>query len=696
MFETLTKRNKLKKAKQLFLDAADRDQNWQMEAREDFAFRDGNQWTKEEKQILEEELRPALTFNLTKSHIDLIMGMNEENRIVHRATPIEKTDTFLAEVLNDIASWVQENNNFTAEEDGALESAAICGRGYVAIDFVPDPDNFGEIIMTEVDVPVHEVHFDPASRRPNLEDASYITWDRWLTREDFKIRYPKLSSKKIDILMETGTNYGLSSAAKDIPQGGFDLPQDDDRDDDYTRPLDFNFFDKRKNMLRVVHMEYWDTYKRWFAYNPDPNVRGFVEIPKMPTKEQKEAYLAEFGKEMTYEYMMDKRVKWLQFIGEDILYDDVSPLPYKGFSIVPMFAYRDISKRSMNHFGVVRLMKDPQKEINKRWSQALNMLNQQVQPGVYAETDAFVDQRQAEQSLKEAGSITWVNAGSLAGGKLKEREVPKMPNAPMQMQEFSKDIMKQITGINPDLLGQDRGRQEAGVVIRLRQQQGTVLLRPLFRAYNEMKKQLFMRQLSIIMSYMPTPQVMKILGQNERYSVDKSTGDIVDNLHGLVAPIRAVQNLEYNIATEQAPGNMSQRMLELTALLEMSQQMPVPPEQIIDKLELPASDKAQWLAYIQQQQMGMQEQQQQMVAMEAQFKDREIKVDEQRNMLEFMVDMAKIKQMAEKDEKKMVSDFSKLSVEQQSNILQFAAQMAQVAATATANKEQQKKQGEKK
>jgi hypothetical protein len=484
MFEKLTKQKKLEAAKDLFMKTVSADMEWQGIAQEDFNFRDGNQWSADERRILEDELRPILTFNLTKSSVDLIMGMNEDNRIVHKASPVDPSDGFLAEVLNDITNWVQETNEFEDEEDDALESAAICGRGYVAIDFLPDPKKFGEIIMEEVGVPVSEIHFDQTSRRPNLEDASFICWDRWMAVEEFKIRYPKVTGKALEDIIEGSMSFGLESASKDAPQQSFDIPMDIRSDEsDYNMALDLNFYDKTKQMVRVVHMEYWEAYKKYFVFNPETGI--FEEVgEKKPTKAMQAEYLEVFGEEMVIEEMMDKRVRWFQFIGSKILYDAVSPLPYDGFSIVPMFAFKDVSKKTANHFGLVRLMKDPQKEVNKRWSQALNMLNQQVQPGVYAETEAFVDERQALVSMKEAGSVTWVQAGTLTQGKLKERTVPTFPNAPMQMEQFSQDIMKKITGINPDLLGQDRGRQEPGVVIRLRQQQGMTLLKPLFKAYN--------------------------------------------------------------------------------------------------------------------------------------------------------------------------------------------------------------------
>lgn len=687
MFEKLNKKLKLKKAKKLFMDAVDRDGKWQQDAREDFKFRDGDQWSEEEKQILNEELRPILTFNLTKSSVDLIMGMNEDNKVIHRASPFEPTDSFLCEVLNDLSKYFQESNDFAVEEDGALESAAICGRGFVGIDFAPDPKKFGEISITEIDIPVHEVHFDPAARRPSLEDSSYIVWDRWMTREDFKIRYPKISENKIEQLINTKDSVGIMTD----PLSDDGIPVSDSESVDYEREMDtdINFFDRHKNMVRVVHMEYWEYYQRHYVFNPE--VGGFVEVPIRPGAEEKARFLAEFGEELTCETMYDKRVKWLQYTGEDILYDDVAPLAFPGFSIVPVIAYRDVSKRTVNHFGIVRLMKDPQREINKRWSQALNMLNQQVQPGVYAETDAFVDEQQAIQSMKVAGDITWVNSGALTGGKLKERTVPTFPNAPMQMEQFSQDIMKKITGINPDLLGQDRGRQEPGVVVRLRQQQGMTLLKPLFRNFNAMKKELFKRQLSIIMNYMPDDQILRVLGSNDQYKVDEGgmvidvSSEIVNPETGevegyeLVANIRDVRNLEYNVAAEEAPGNMTKRMLELQGLMEMSKLLPVPPEQLIEKLDIGATDKRKWLKYINDQQQASQEKEEEVLAKEIEFRETELGQKDKEIQLDFLVDMAKIKQMAEKDEKAMVTKMEQMSSTERMDIVKFAAQMLQIS-----------------
>ena len=679
MFEQLAKAEKLKKAKKVFIESVSIDGDWQGTARHAFNIRDGIQWSKEELEIMQEEMRPALTFNMVKSSVDLIMGMNEDNKIRYRVSPTEPSDAFLAEVLNDIVDWVYEDKDFDDEEGDALESATICGRGFVATDFLPDPKRFGEILMSLVHVPVHEIHFDPAARRRNLDDASYICWDRWLPVEDFKMRYPKVKGKDLKEIVEFSKSWGMDGVDEhgQTPVDPFEIPADTDADSsDYDQPMDLSYYDKSKQMIRVVHMEYWEVFDRYYVWNPEAKV--WEEAPEKPTKAVKAAFLEEFEQEMAIEVVKDKHVKWMHFTGDHILFDDVSPLPYEGFSIVNMFAFTDISKRTMNHFGIVRGMIDPQKEINKRWSQALNMLNNQVQPGVFAEIDSFVDELQAKQSMKEPGGITYLNAGALSSGMIQERNLPTFPNAPMQMEQYSQDILRKITGINPDLLGQDRGRQEPGVVIRLRQQQGITLLKPLFRNFNLLKKGVFQRMLSVIVKYMPDEQILRILGESDRYQIDPNTGVITDKATKMQADLRNVRDLGYNVKSEQSPGNMTLRMLELSALMEMQQAgFPVDPLQVIEKMELPASEKARWTQYIQQQQEAQAKAAEEEKQTAIQLEQAKLGVQKEKNSLDFILGSAKIDQMESKDDKKMQMDVARLDLDQRKSVAEFALGLIQ-------------------
>jgi len=676
VFDKLSKAEKLKRAKKLFIEASELDNSFQREAREDFEFRDGNQWTEMEKKLLSEDNRPHLTFNLIKSSVDLIMGLNEDTKVRYFAAPVEPSDDFLCEVLNDTASFVQDKSNAEESEDDAFESAVICGRGWNAVDFNPDPKRLGYIKVEFPSIPVHEVKKDPTSRRADLHDAGFIFWDKWIAAEDFKIQHPKFKNH-MDEVMDTGLMMDNLTSLE--PQMPFDTDNSGEEDtSDYNTPLDTNYFDRGKRMVRLIHMEYWQAYKRYYGFNPETGQP--MEFEKKNLSQLKLVYPVKFNQEFEYVTIMDKKVRWFQFIGDKILYDDDSPLPYHGFSVVPCFAYSDVSKRTGNNFGIVRLMKDPQREVNKRWSQTLNWLNQQVAPGVYVEESAFVDQGQGEASLKTPGSATLLQDGALSNNRILERKVPAFPNAPMALEESAQQLMRKVTGINPDLLGMDRGRQEPGVVIRLRQQQGMMLLKPLFKSAQRMKKANFERLLAVIMEYMPDEQIMSILGQNDKYQIQD--GVIFDKQYGQQADIRNIRDLKYNVNSEESPANKSKRVMDIAVFMEMRQAgFEVDPNAVIEKLDISASEKRRWLDYIAQQQQAAQQAQEQQLELEKLKIQSNMQVGMRKIDTGDVLGHEKLDETIRKDSQKHYIDKEKLTLEERRQELDFIARTAQTEAT---------------
>jgi len=618
MFDGLKKEEKLKRAKKLHIQAASADSDFQREAKEDFEFRDGFQWTKQEKQLLEADNRPCLTFNLIFNSIELIKGLNEDTKVRFFATPVEPSDDFLCEVLTNAADYARTAGGAEEAEDDTFESSATCGRGWQGIDFDPDPKRLGHILLNFPSIPVHEVKKDPSSRRQDLGDASHIFWEKWLTEEDFKIRYPKYASH-MESIRETGQMSGPLYTGK--PDSMFEVDDLNEEDiSDYSTPLDISYFNRSRNMVRVIHMEYWQAYRRYYGFSPETGKT--MEFEKKNLKRLQQAWPLLYkdmngeGKEFEYVTVMDKKVKWLQFIGDKILYDGDSPLPYDGFSIVPCFAYSDASRRTGNNFGPPRLMRDPQREVNKRRSQAINLLNTQVQPGVFIEDGVFVDDEQGRASLKIPGEPTIVVDGAIKEGRIQERPVPVPPTAPMQLEEAALSIMKRVSPAgNPDLLGMDSGRQEPGVVLRTRLDRGIMLLKPLYKNNNRMKKEIYRRTLAVIVKYMPDEQIMDILGQTERYVIQN--GVIYDKKYGQQADIRDLRNLKYNVDVEESPANKSKRVMDLSIYLEMMQNgFPVDPNAVIEKLDIPASEKKRWLEFIEAQQKAQEEAQAQQAELE--------------------------------------------------------------------------------
>ena len=683
MFEGLSKKKLLQKAKSAVENAITADTAFVETCKKAFRFRDGDHYTDEQKQLLADEGREALVYNLIRNRIALIMGLNEENRKRYFPDPVEENDGFLCEVLSDAVEWVAEKFNVDDEVTSAKEASAICGRGWLATDFNPDPKRLGHIKLSVINVSTYEVKKDPASRKNDLGDCSYVVWNKWLTVEDFKIKHPK-EAKHIDTIMATGMMLG--SPYEGFEDNSYVIDHTNrfgEELNSYNRQADLTYYDKGKRRIRITHMEYWQAYNRYYRMSPENN--EMVEFDKEQKGAWEQIYADVYQMPFEFETVPDKKVRWLQFIGDKILYDDDAPLEFDGFSLVPVFAYRDASLKSGDHCGVVKDIIDPQLEVDKRMSQALNWINKSVQPGLLAETGAFVDDAQGEDSLRENGSVTHLNEGGL--NKIKEREMPKLPNAPLQMAEISKDMVDIISGINPDLMGQDQGRQDAGVVIKLRQQQGMLLLKPLFKNFDAAHKAVYERLLAIIVQYMPEDQIMSIIGQSNKYHVQD--GIVYDKEHGLQADIRDVKNLQYNVDMEERPGNKTKRMLELAIFIEMMQYgFAVDPRVVISRTDLPETEKRQWVEYVDAQEQAAAEAAAKAHELEVMKIQSNIQQQDKKTDVNAGLGSAKLEEAKRKGDMKDNVDRTKLLLEDQRQKLDFIARNDQ---NKQAGKQQQEK-----
>ncbi|MCP4569466.1 MAG: hypothetical protein GY841_17965 [FCB group bacterium] len=667
-----------------FEAAIEHDSDWQNEAYEDFKFKAGGtgQWSSEEIKRLESENRTHYTFNLCKPLVGLIMGVNAQNRVTMDPQPVEKQDQFLCDVLNEAARFVDERTSADTEEDEAFEDSTTCGRGFLQIDIEADPRRPTEIRIVESALNVQNVHMDPLGTRDDLGDHRYIFHEKWYSKEDFKVRYPKYA-KEVESLLRTGT-IAATRPHSENPSDIFEAANWSDTED-YEREISTTFYDRAKELIRVIRCEYWKAFERYYYINPQTDQPE--EFDPKHLQEVQMFYQAVYNEEFQFTKVWDKKVKWCHFVGHRIILNGDNPIPYRGFSIVPVFAYKDKSD-GVTHYGVIRDVKDPQREVNRRWNQTLHLLMHQEQ-GLAAEVDAFLNKKQAEKTWNDPTKITWLRKGALAQGKIKEKPGVIVSNGLMMLEERGQDIMKKISGINPDLLGDDRGRQEPGVVIRLRQQQGMTLLEKLFKNFHTSRKEMYKRKLAIIMQYMPDPQLMRILGSTDTYEIQD--GIIINKKTGHQAELRDVRNLEYNTSVQEAKGNMSKQMFELNIFMEMMKTgMPVDPKAVIEKLNLSATEKANWIEYVEgkEQQSSMVGQlEQQIQQMELQIKSMKIQTnaeidkqrlaqEAQRDQTESQLRLADIGRKAEKDDKDFVAKISDLNRKDQELLIELAERMA--------------------
>ena len=92
-----------------------KENGWREEAREDFKFALGDQWSQSDRDLLKKEGRPCLTFNKIEPLLDLVGGWQRENSMRIRIYPEGGEDKIFSEIgdrcLKAIDKWTKLNYN---------------------------------------------------------------------------------------------------------------------------------------------------------------------------------------------------------------------------------------------------------------------------------------------------------------------------------------------------------------------------------------------------------------------------------------------------------------------------------------------------------------------------------------------------------------------------------------------------------
>ena len=505
-------------------------QEWRKEAREDFEFYSGNQWSDKDRQALASQMRPALTFNRIAPRVNAVVGSEINNRREVRYIPREQGDALANEVLTAAGEWFRDECGAEDEESDAFEDAVICGMGWTdtRLDFEVDPD--GAPVIERMD-PL-EIVWDCNASKPNLTDANRLSRIRDVPYEEASELTGVKDKKKLHAAWVKGIG--------DAKQHDQDAADDyDGSQGDATGDLP-----KRCTLVEI----------RWLereAYFRGPDI--MTGEPREYTEQQVELARRQFPDFPAIKQY--RKVVRRAFIGSEVLGKPDKPMVPPGmFGWEAITGYRD--KINGTFYGIVRAAKDPQRWANKFFSQTQYLLNSQAKGGIAAEKGAFEDQRQAEESWAKQDAITWLEPGALSGEK------PRiMPKAPAQFPtgfwalfQEAQDEISQVMGLSPEFIG-TREVDQAGVLEYQRRQSTLNLLASLFNALRRYRKRQGKTVLYLIQEHLADGRLIRIVGEDKRQYVPLTK--------------EAVANKTYDIIVDDSPTSPNEKERTWQILLQM-------------------------------------------------------------------------------------------------------------------------------
>jgi hypothetical protein len=459
---------------------------WIKQADNDMRFSLGDQWSSSEKGYLKNKRRNAFVFNKIKRVIKIISGYQRKNRLSYKVDPNENSDTQDASIWSQTLQYVMRHSrgyNVMSEafEQGTLKTGLNLVEPW--LDFSTDPLN-GELKYTRI--PHNRFLLHPSFTRRDLSDCPEILRREWITRSAAKSILPFFAGQIDKLKPETrpaqDNKYITSNFNENL------LHQDLLRYDEHwvrvSKPITV-FFDTTNGRMFKFTGKDKDAreVKRQFP---------FLEIIKR----------------------FERDVEVTIFLEDEEVYHGPDPLGTKDYRFVPVMGYFDSEFIELDKKlqGIIRDIIDPQREINKRRSKNMDILDSQLNTGYIAEEKAVVNKESLYQTGQ--GGVIWLKqqSGRSIEERLKKIVPPDIPPGNLEMQKTMDNDLIEISGANNELLGlADKDDVEvAGILAKIRTGQALTTLQDLFDNYGISKELLGRNSMSIIRNNWDAAKIFKI------------------------------------------------------------------------------------------------------------------------------------------------------------------------------------------
>ncbi|BAF86838.1 hypothetical protein AZC_0840 [Azorhizobium caulinodans ORS 571] len=516
------------------MDAA-HSHKWRPAAREWYAFVAGDQWSSEEKAALESQQRPAIVFNRSLSIIKAVAGSEINGRQEIHYLPRTLDDAGVNEALTGASKYFADQAGAEDEESDAFQDSLICGMGWTEqrLDNTENPE--GDYVEDRID-PL-EMFWDRSAKKRNLADARRVCRVRKIPISDARDMFPGFTDAELDA---TWADAGeLIDPNKTVEQKRV-------RDGNYDA---FSLDDDRSEVT-LVEFQWWEKERYFIAADPATGQR--IEL-SAKEHDVLSGRLSKLGVQLN-SASATRKVYKRAFIGSVVL--EVSTPPTGNtFSYACITGERD--RNAGTWFGLMQLMRDPQKWANRWLQQALHIMNTNAKGGLLAEEDAFEDQRDAEETWARPDAITWLRKGALSsvnGAKVQPKPQTGIPAGYYQLLEFAISSIRDVTGINLELLGM-RDANQPGILEAQRKQAAMTILATAFDSLRRYRKVIGKQRLYFIQNFLSDGRLVRILGR--------------DGTERVIPLMRDTTVGEYDVVIDDAPSAPNQKEANWAIISQM-------------------------------------------------------------------------------------------------------------------------------
>lgn len=423
--------------------------------------------------------RNALVFNRIKRVVKIVTGYERRHRLSMKIGPVGLEDDQVSSWMTGVIMHAMSSaNGYNVISDTFMYGPLITGLGLIELYL----DSNGDLAFRRK--AYNTFLLDPSTTERDLSNCGYLTLRDMLSRDQIKALLPDRESE-IDDIPDTNldTRYSTHSFATER-MGKNLLPYD-------------QFLRKSKKRVKYLVIPERNMEKIW----GDAPVSAFKELKNRLPEEMRSAKL---------ENRWQDECTLSVLVNGEVLYDGPNTLKLDTYNYVAFFGNfcPEIDNDKLRVSGMIRVLRDPQIEFNKRLSQELDIIESQIMSGWKAEKGAVIN----PDSLLQAGqgATVWLHDGKIdAVEKIRPGDIP--PGIAAVHQTLDKLIVE-LPGINEALLGTD-DKDIAGVLSKLRQGAGLTGLQDWFDNLGLSKRQLGKLSAQIVQKNYSREKVERIINK---------------------------------------------------------------------------------------------------------------------------------------------------------------------------------------
>lgn len=431
--------------------------NWRRNAAEDYAFMQGKQWEDADLKKMREAGRPVITINRIRATVNLLCGYASQNETEPDFLPRSEEDDRISRVAKGITKYCLDRAHYQRNKGKCFRDKIICGLANYWVSYEFDYQKLDGAIKIDRVSPF-DVFIDPESTEENLSDAQFVGRYSWESTRKLKQVYPD-KANEIDMLSHKYDDTELEAGAIETING------------------EALWYNEKYKKVRVV--QYW--YKEYGKKNVYMTKEGLID-----ENNPLFVVLLATGKKPTS--IPDTKIRYATFSDSVLLEEGESPYKHGKFPLVREYCYYtgELIDDELEPAGVVRDLKDAQREKNKNRSQRMHVVNQQSLGVRFWQGQ--IDEH--DKKIIEKKSTTPGANIFLKPGVTFQDGTPSMDSAiNLTLEQQADNDFYSISGITPESLSGSIGSM-SGKAIDLRQSVTTVQTADIFAQTKEAELQI--------------------------------------------------------------------------------------------------------------------------------------------------------------------------------------------------------------